>query len=328
VTYTVTAADSSTQAYTVTVTGGGGTAPAAPTGVTATPGNGQVTISWNAVSGATSYNIYWSTTDNVTKANGKKFTGVVSPQLLTNLTSGITYYFVVTAVNAYGESGESSQVNSGPSPGTLRVLPGYTLSACIDNYTRTSYVTPQTLMAAGGSPFAYYQWDSFGFPMGTTVSAFSGVFSSNGGLLSGKSQESVTIKVYDGTQTATGNTILYIKTISSAPVNGIPGVTCPWIELQQYPSGSFTLDGAVANKPYGATLFAIGGTPPYSWSEDTSYSGSGDFHLSGLTIDMIHGLVRGTLMNSSSGKTLRFKVIVKDTTGETASGPVYSIAVQ
>src|SRR6185436_18030466 len=37
-------------------------APAAPTGVTATPGNAQVVLNWTAVTGATSYNIYRSTT--------------------------------------------------------------------------------------------------------------------------------------------------------------------------------------------------------------------------------------------------------------------------
>jgi len=68
---------------------------------------------------------------------------------------------------------------------------------------------------------------------------------------------------------------------------------------------------------------------PYSWSEDASYSERGDFDLSGLTIDQSSGIVRGTLFNSSSGKTLKFKVIVKDSTGATALfGPVYTITVK
>ena len=53
--------------------GGGDTpgtpgAPAAPTGVTATPGNGQATLSWSAVPGATSYNVYSSLSTPVTTA--------------------------------------------------------------------------------------------------------------------------------------------------------------------------------------------------------------------------------------------------------------------
>lgn len=102
--------------------GGGGnssvptstTAPAAPTGVSATAGDGQATIVWTAVSGATSYNIYWSTTANVTPANGTKISGMVSPYTSMGLNNGTTYYAVVTAVNANGESPASSQVSATP----------------------------------------------------------------------------------------------------------------------------------------------------------------------------------------------------------------------
>ncbi len=94
-------------------------APAAPTGVAATAGNGQVTISWNSVVGATSYNIYWSTTSGVTPATGTKIAGVTSPHVQTGLTNWTTYYYVVTAVNGVGESAASSQVSATPSPATV-----------------------------------------------------------------------------------------------------------------------------------------------------------------------------------------------------------------
>lgn len=90
------------------------TAPSAPTGVSATAGNGQVTISWTAVSGATSYNIYWSTTTGVTKSNGTKISSATSPYTHTGLTNGTTYYYIATAVNSSGESVESAQVSAKP----------------------------------------------------------------------------------------------------------------------------------------------------------------------------------------------------------------------
>ena len=105
--------------------GGGGTtattgsAPSAPTGVIATAGSGQVSISWTSVSDATSYNIYWSTTSGVTKTTGTKLTGVTNPYDHTGLTNGTTYYYVVTAVSSYGESSESSQVSAIPNTSNI-----------------------------------------------------------------------------------------------------------------------------------------------------------------------------------------------------------------
>ncbi len=55
-------------------------APSAPAGVSAAPANAQITISWNAVPGATSYNIYWSTRSNVTTASGTNITGALNPR--------------------------------------------------------------------------------------------------------------------------------------------------------------------------------------------------------------------------------------------------------
>src|SRR5438128_2133045 len=86
--------------------------PAAPIGVTAAPGDRQVTPSWTASSGATSYNLYWSTSAAVSKSNGTKVAGATSGAVVTNLTNGTAYYFVVTAANAGGDSPESSPAAS------------------------------------------------------------------------------------------------------------------------------------------------------------------------------------------------------------------------
>jgi hypothetical protein len=88
--------------------------PPAPEGVSAVAGNGQATISWNAVNGATSYNIYYSTSPGVTRQNGAKIAGVTSPYIKGSLTNGTPYYFVVTSVNGTVESAESTQVSAKP----------------------------------------------------------------------------------------------------------------------------------------------------------------------------------------------------------------------
>ena len=89
-----------------------GVAPAAPTGLTATPGNAQVSLSWNASSGATSYNVKRAT------VSGGPYTTVAPTSATsftdTTVTNGTTYFYVVTAVNASGESGNSNQASATP----------------------------------------------------------------------------------------------------------------------------------------------------------------------------------------------------------------------
>jgi fibronectin type 3 domain-containing protein len=89
--------------------------PAAPSGVTATAGDGQITVAWSPVSGATSYNIYWSNTPGVNTSNGTKIGSLtLSPDVHASLTEALTYYYVVTAVNMAGESGISSEASGMP----------------------------------------------------------------------------------------------------------------------------------------------------------------------------------------------------------------------
>ena len=87
-----------------------GTAPAAPSEVTAAAGNGQVTLQWKTVIGASSYNVYWSETSGVSPATGKKITEVLNSHIHKNLTNGGTYYYVITAINTFGESGKSNEI--------------------------------------------------------------------------------------------------------------------------------------------------------------------------------------------------------------------------
>jgi xyloglucan-specific exo-beta-1,4-glucanase len=91
---------------------GNGDLPSTPTGVGATAGNNQVTLSWNAVSNADKYNVKRSTT------SGGPYTTIASPTSPgytdPGLFNGTTYYYVISAVNDYGESANSSQVSATP----------------------------------------------------------------------------------------------------------------------------------------------------------------------------------------------------------------------
>jgi uncharacterized repeat protein (TIGR02543 family) len=81
--------------------------PGAPTLGVVTAGNAKVTVSWNSVTGATSYNLYYATGTTVDKS-GTKVSGTASPADVTGLTNGTQYTFAVSAINAGGESGLSA----------------------------------------------------------------------------------------------------------------------------------------------------------------------------------------------------------------------------
>ena len=96
-----------------TVGSGSVSAPAAPTNlrVSVPTAKKQLTLSWTASDGATSYNIYRST-------DGSSFSSVgsVTTTAATNsqLSSGKTYYYEVTAVNSAGESAPSNIASGTP----------------------------------------------------------------------------------------------------------------------------------------------------------------------------------------------------------------------
>jgi len=83
--------------------GSSSSAISAPENVTVENGGaGFLTISWDEVTAATSYNIYWSETEGVTKAGvvdglikevGTKIEDVTTPYTHTGRVAGTTYYY-------------------------------------------------------------------------------------------------------------------------------------------------------------------------------------------------------------------------------------------
>jgi fibronectin type 3 domain-containing protein len=100
----------STQANATTLTA----PPDAPTGLTTILGTNQVTLNWTVAGGATSYTVkraassggpYTTVAEGVTDAS---YTD-------TGLTNGVTYHYVVVAVNIHGSSPDSASISATPS---------------------------------------------------------------------------------------------------------------------------------------------------------------------------------------------------------------------
>ncbi len=158
--------------------------PAAPTGITGTGGANQVTLAWAAVTGATSYNVYWSTTSGVTSSSGTRIAGVSSPFVQTGLAASTAYFYVVTAVNSAGESGPSIQAS------TTTSAPSATVPAA-----------PAGVTATGGAKQVSVAWSAVSGATSYNLywSATSGVTTATGTKVTGASSPSVTAALADNT---------------------------------------------------------------------------------------------------------------------------------
>ncbi|MEI8291498.1 MAG: immunoglobulin domain-containing protein [Verrucomicrobiota bacterium] len=87
-------------------------APAAPTGLTASPGNAQVTLNWSASAGATGYKVKRATVSGGPYTSTNTASGVTFTN--TGLVNGTTYYYVLSATNGFGEGTNSAQVSATP----------------------------------------------------------------------------------------------------------------------------------------------------------------------------------------------------------------------
>lgn len=148
----------------------GSSGPDAPTTLTVT-GNAPITLSWNSVSGATSYNVYRGTisgslstkTRLATNDNATTYTDM-------SATVGITYYYQVTAEDSNGVSDASNEVNAtsqsqngnsnsnpfvliGSKSGSVIVLNWSTVSGAVSynvyRDTISAFITHKIKMASG-----------------------------------------------------------------------------------------------------------------------------------------------------------------------------------
>lgn len=86
--------------------------PAVPSNISSVSGTHQIVLSWSAVPGATSYNVYQGSSPG-SMAFSLIDGGVQSTSFtITQLASGTTYYFEISAVGATGEGAKSSVISA------------------------------------------------------------------------------------------------------------------------------------------------------------------------------------------------------------------------
>ncbi len=148
-------------------------APATPENLTAVPDDGRVDLSWTIPAEAESYNVKRSTTD------GGPYTtiapGVTAASYTDSLvTNGTTYYYVVSAVNASGESGDSNQDSATPNTTITRTF-NPTADARVESlHPSSNYGSDAALSAANSgsdNKKSYLRFDLSGYTHNSVVSA-------------------------------------------------------------------------------------------------------------------------------------------------------------
>ncbi|TGJ98517.1 choice-of-anchor D domain-containing protein [Leptospira langatensis] len=134
------------------------------TGIFAVPGISSITITWDTVVGANSYNLYYTTDGSIpSKLNGIKVSNVTSPYIHSSLTDGTTYNYVLTSTNSGPpgpptgyESLESSPFSAIPLPANTPTSPTFNLKIGVQSQTFDGkYTFNSVLQNTQGSSVAF-----------------------------------------------------------------------------------------------------------------------------------------------------------------------------
>lgn len=161
------------------VWGAPATPPPAPVNLTATGGNAQVSLAWNAAPGASTYNVHRST---VSGGPYSTIATTITPTnyLDTTVTNGTTYFYVVSGQNAAGEGPDSNQASATPQAPQLPPAP--TGVSAVSN--RRQRITVSWTAVAGATSYRVKRSTTSGGPY-TVVGSPTGTSFTNTGLTSG-----------------------------------------------------------------------------------------------------------------------------------------------
>jgi large repetitive protein len=126
------------------------TTPDAPTSVVATPGNGEVSVSFDAPYNGGVEIIYYTATSSPEGLSG---TSVTSPVVVEGLTNGVAYTFTVTATNSVGTGPESEASNLAIPVGSVPDAPTDVSAVAGNGQAVVSFTAPED---TGGYPITSY----------------------------------------------------------------------------------------------------------------------------------------------------------------------------
>jgi len=256
--------------------------PSVPTGLNATAGNQQVSLSWTASNGATSYHVKRGT------QSGGPYTQVTAPTTTSDtdagLTNGTLYYYMVSAVNSAGESGNSSEVSAIPTAGSIPAMPtGLTATA------GNAQVTLSWNASSGATSYHVKRGTTIGGPY-TQVGAPTTTSDTDTGLTDGTPYYYVVSALDSAGESANSGEVNATPVASSASVHVTVDVLTNRHPISPYVYGGAYPKDAPTITDSGLSVVRWGGnaTSTYNWQlhtnnadndwyfEDFNYSEIGD----------------------------------------------------
>jgi fibronectin type 3 domain-containing protein len=285
------------------------TTPGAPSGLTATAGNTQVSLSWKAPgsdggAAITGYRVYQG--GGQTPVASVTGTSATVP----GLSNGTTYSFTVTAVNKAGEGPASGAASATPTAATTKPGPPNGLTASPGNGQVTlSWAAPGSNGGAAISGYEIYRGTSPGGESGTPV---------NASLVAGTS--------YTVTGLANGTTYYFtVAAVSKAKLQGAKSGEASATPTAASASASASATGSASGSPSaGTSATGAPGAPTgltatpgnaevgLSWTAPASASGPpASYHVYEGTSP---GFTLGTPVTSTTGTNATVTGLANGTT--------------
>jgi fibronectin type 3 domain-containing protein len=278
--------------------------PAMPEGVQAFAGDSLVTLNWTAVSGATSYTVYWNTTGGVDNSDAGLAAGSSPGFTHTGLTNDTTYYYRVAASNASGEGPLSAERSATPVADTPAVP-----------------AAPQGVQATAGDTEVTVSWTTVADATNYTVywNTTGGVSATDASLAAGSSTQVAHTGLTNGTT--------YYYRISASNASGEGALSteasampvAPATEIPGQPQG---LQAVAGDAAVTLTWTAVTDADTYTvyWTDTGVFSQGGSIDAGNSTRFTHNGL--------SNGTTYYYRVSATNTQGEgVQSGVVNAVPV-
>ncbi|MFQ5976531.1 MAG: SBBP repeat-containing protein [Candidatus Heimdallarchaeota archaeon] len=275
----------------LTVTSGV-TSPGAPQSLSATPGDSFVELDWappldDGGTALISYRVYRGTSSGI-----YTLIGVVAASTSFNDTTaagGTTYFYVVTAINAIGESVFSSEVTTTPSgtPPSTAAFPGIPQSLSVtpgDNFANLSWLAP--LDDGGLAITSYRVYRGTGSGAYLLIGVTNSTHFNDTMVMGGTTYNYVVTAVNTAGESAFSNEVTTIPTGAPAPTATVPGVpqnlgAIPGVNLVTLSWSSPSNDGGAAITIYrvyrgtsSGAYFFLGATTDTNFDDSTAMGGA------------------------------------------------------